>query len=79
MWELVKLPQCQKIIECKWVSKKKEEIPDVEVARFKVCLVAKSYSQNEGIDFDKVFSPIMEHSSICMLLTIVVLFDLEFE
>jgi len=41
--------------------------------------VAKSFSQRVGINFNKVFSPIVKHSSIRVLLAIVVFFDLELE
>ena len=44
-WELVKPTRGQKIIGCKWVFKKKEEISDAESVRYKARLVAKGYSQ----------------------------------
>ena len=47
--------------------------------RFKVRLVAKGYSQKEGIDFNEVFSPIVRHTSIRVLLSIVAAQDLELE
>ncbi|XP_073101418.1 uncharacterized protein [Elaeis guineensis] len=34
-------------------------------------LVAKRYSQKEGIDFSEIFSPIIKHTSIRMLLSII--------
>ena len=42
-------------------------------------MVAKGYSQREGIDFNEVFSPVMRHSSIHVVLAMVALFDLELE
>lgn len=44
-WELVKPPEGQKIVECKWVYKKKDGIPGVEDARYKARLVAKGFTQ----------------------------------
>ena len=32
--------------------------------RFKACLVAKGYTQKKGVDFNKVFSLVVKHSSI---------------
>lgn len=49
-WELVDMPKGQKIVGCKWVYKLKEGIPGVERARFKARLVAKCFTQREGID-----------------------------
>ena len=42
-------------------------------------LVAKGYSQKEGVDFSEVFYLVVKHSSIMVLLTMVTLFDLELE
>jgi len=78
-WKLAKPPKGQKVIGCKWVFKKKDGSPRVDATRYKACLVAKGFSQREGIDFNEVFSPVVKHSSIRVLLTIVALFDLELE
>ncbi len=40
-------------------------------------MVAKSFTQREGIDFNEVFSLIIKHSSIKVLLAMVALHDLE--
>ena len=50
-----------------------------EPARYKARLVAKGYSQISGIDFNDVFSPVVKHSSIHTLLSIVVVHDFELE
>ena len=39
--------------------------------------MAKGYSQKEGIDYNKVFSPVVWHTSIRVLLSIVAVHDLE--
>ena len=47
-WELIDKPKQQKLVGCKWVYKKKEEISGIESAQFKVRLVAKSFTQRDG-------------------------------
>ena len=42
-------------------------------------LVAKEYSQREGIDFNDVFSPVVRHMSIRILLSIIAAQNLELE
>ena len=42
-------------------------------------MVAKGYAQKEVVDFKEVFSPVVKHSSIRVLLAMVALFDLESE
>ena len=44
---------------------------------FKARLVAKDYSQREGIDYQKTFSPVAMLKSICTLLAIAAYYDYE--
>ncbi|KAG8499112.1 hypothetical protein CXB51_005523 [Gossypium anomalum] len=78
-WDLVKLPKGKKVVRCKWVFKKKEGTLGVEEPRYKARLVAKGYNQILGVDFTDVFSPVVKHSSIRVLLGIVAMHDLELE
>ena len=48
--------------------KKKLGIPDVEPEIFKARLVAKGYTQREWVNFNEIFSLVVKHTSICVLL-----------
>lgn len=55
----------------------KEKYFGTEDARYKVHLVAKVYSQIYGLDFNDVFSHVVKHSSIWVLLSLVVMHELK--
>lgn len=78
-WDLVDLPKGKKTIGCKWIYKYKPGIPGVEDPRHKSRLVVKGYSQKEGIDYQEIFSPVVKHVSIRLMLSMVVEKDLELE
>ena len=42
-------------------------------------MIAKGYSQTKGVDFNEVFSPVVKHASIHVLLAMIAWFDLELE
>jgi hypothetical protein len=58
----------QNVVGAKWVFRNKQDEHGV-VTRNKAWLVAKDYSQVEGLDFDKTFAPIARLESICILLS----------
>lgn len=70
-WVPVDKPKGKKFVSCKWIFKLKEGIPGVEKARFKARLVARGFTQREGIDYNEVFSPVVKHSSIRIVLALV--------
>lgn len=78
-WELVPLPIGKKAIGCKWVYKKKEDPSNLGGTRYKARLVAKGFAQREGVDYNEIFSPVVKHTSIRVLLSIVAHGELELE
>jgi len=62
-WELVKRLLDRKIITCKWVFKKKGISP-TEGFKYKARLVARGFSQEKGVDYAKIFSPVVRHTFI---------------
>ena len=72
-WALVDLLENSKAIGCRWVFRKKNN------EQYKTRLVAKGYAQKKEIDYNEIFSLVVKHTSIWMLLAIVAQFDLELE
>jgi len=61
------------------VVRKKESINDKEAPTDKARLVTKGFSQKEGVDYDEIFSPVVKHTSIPVLLSLVAQFNMELE
>ncbi|CAL9224779.1 unnamed protein product, partial [Arabidopsis halleri] len=78
-WDLTPLPKGKKMIGCKWVFKKKTGVSEKEAVTFKARLVAKGYSQRKGVDYEEIFSPVMRHTSIRVMLGLVACWDLHLE
>ena len=75
-WDLVPLPKGRKLVRCRWVYKTKFGL-DGKVDRHKAHLVAKGFSQVEGIDYTETFSPVAKMNSIHLVLSLVAPFKWE--
>lgn len=69
----------QKVIAYKCVFKKKWGTLNFDGVRYKTWLVEKNYSQVESIDYHDIFSLVVKHNSICVLLFIVTSYNLVLE
>ena len=69
-WNLVTLPPRQFVVGCKWIYKIKTR-SDGFIERYKACLVAKGFTQEYGIDYEKTFALVARISSIRALLAVV--------
>jgi len=67
-WELVDPPAGHRPISLKWVFKLKDE--KGAVIRHKAGLVAHSFVQQEGIDYDDAFAPVARMESVRVLLAL---------
>ncbi|GJX69530.1 putative ribonuclease H-like domain-containing protein [Tanacetum coccineum] len=63
VWTLVDLPKGKRAIGTKWVYRNKKDDRGI-VVRNKVRLVAQGYTQEEGIDYDKVFAHVARIEAI---------------
>ena len=70
VWKLVPRSQNRKVIDTRWVFRNKLDEEGI-VTRKKAILVAKGFSQAEGIDYDKTFAPVARLEAIRMFLAFV--------
>ena len=78
-WELVERPKRQQVVGCKWLYKIKEGARENSKPMYKTRLVARGFTQVPGIDFNEVFSSVVRHISIRILLAITAQLDLNLE
>jgi len=77
--ELTELPKIKKAIGCKWLYARKHGSLKEDIVHYKARLVAKGYAQQEGIDYNEVFSPVVKHSPIRVLLALVAQYKLDLD
>nr|GFA74508.1 retrovirus-related Pol polyprotein from transposon TNT 1-94 [Tanacetum cinerariifolium] len=67
VWRLVPRPKGKTILKTKWIFKNKKDESSL-VIRNKARRVAVGYSQQEGIDYDKTFTPVARIEAIHLFL-----------
>ena len=73
-WDLVHLPARKKAIGCCWVFAIKFN-PDGFVARLKVRLIAKGYTQTYVVDYSDTFSLLVKLTPVCLFISLVASHD----
>ena len=69
VYELVDRPAGKKVVKSKWVLRVKANERG-EVEKYKVRVVAKGFSQVEGVDYDQTFSPTVRFESISQMVAL---------
>ncbi|XP_075097853.1 putative mitochondrial protein AtMg00820 [Nicotiana tabacum] len=68
-WEVVDIPKRKVPIGCRWVYKIKYK-SNGEVERFKARLVARDYSQQEGLDYQETFSLVVKMVTVRAIISL---------
>ena len=76
VWDLVDLLPSRKTIGNKWILNIKHKA-DGTIEKYKAQLVTKGYTQQDGIDHEETFSPVVKFTSIRLILAIMTRMDLE--
>jgi len=66
---LMDLPPRKRLIGCKWVFKAKHK-PNETIDKYKARLVAKRYTQTEGIEYFETFSLVVKITTIQFILSL---------
>lgn len=73
-WELVDLPADKTLIGCKWIFKVKYKA-DRTMERYKARLLAKRFTQQEGLDYHETFSHVVKMVTIRSIMAIIAQYD----
>jgi len=70
-WTLVPFHPFMNVVGSRWVYKIKRRF-DGSIERYKTRLVARGFTQQEGIDYSETFSPVIQQATVILVFSIVV-------
>lgn len=79
IWDLLDTPKDQRQVGCKWIFKKKIGIQGIERTRYKTRLVVKGLRKRKDVNFNESFSPVVNQTSIKMVLSVVIQNNMELD
>lgn len=70
-WDLVEVTEKMNLVGCRWVFTIKYN-SDGTIDRYKAWIVAKGYHQQQGVDYEDTFSPVIKSTTIRTVLCLAV-------
>jgi hypothetical protein len=71
IWSLVPFHSSMNVVGSRWVYRIKRRV-DGSIERYKARLVARGFTQQEGIDYSETFSPIIKQATVRLVFSIAV-------
>ncbi|CAM8924814.1 unnamed protein product [Rhodiola kirilowii] len=68
-WQVIPLPQGKNAVSSKWIFRVKRH-SDGTIERYKARLVARGFSQEEGIDYNETFAPVVKMTTVRTVLAL---------
>ena len=62
IWSLVPFHPSMNVVSSRWVYRIKHHVGSIK--RYKTCLVARGFTQQEDIDYSETFSPIIKQTTV---------------
>jgi hypothetical protein len=70
-WSLVPFHPSMNVVGSRWVYRIKRRV-DGSIDRYKARLVARGFTQQEGIDYSETFSPVIRQATVRLVFSIAV-------
>ena len=69
VWDIVPKPEGKSVVSSKWIYKIKHAA-DGSIEKYKARFVARGFSQKEGIDYEEMFAPVAQYTSIITIMAL---------